>query len=198
MAARQCASTISPDRRRRQRAVGQQVVEALVAADVLVRPVGVDQSSRTLDRHAALPHERAQACDGREPRPPARQRLDLRLDDVEQFGPVARRLVTDVVDEAREGVDAEQLGANPAWQQAKCDREVLRRRLPHRPLTDAIEHRAGAATRRVDLVHGPPRRAVRTQRAHEPRCVPVSRIYQNIRPSRVEVGPSTPSRLTPW
>jgi hypothetical protein len=57
--------------------------------------------------------------------------IQLALDPVEQRQPIARRLVPDVVDQARKAVDGEQVRADLARQHAACHGEVLTRRLGH-------------------------------------------------------------------
>ncbi len=108
-----------------QGAVTQQVIEGVVAGDQLVLPVGRDEPAERLRRQTAFPDGRCQRLDDRECGRPAPDSVKIGFQRVEQCEPVAARLVTDVVDEAGESVDGEQVLPLPGRQDQRRHREVL-------------------------------------------------------------------------
>ncbi len=113
-----------------QPAVGQQLIEGLVAGDVLVVAVGLDQVAKGLGRDGALRDGGCERLDHLQPGDVAAwagiQPGQIRLEFVQQPQPLTRRgLVPHVVGRPGEAVDGSQVLPMAPWQQAERDWKVL-------------------------------------------------------------------------
>jgi hypothetical protein len=132
------------DGRRREPAVVEKLVEGAVGGDLLVAAVGRDQPPERVGRDCERPHRRDQGPDhGVRRAPIVVEAIDLVLEPVEEGQPVARRLVAELVGEAREAVDGEQPRALLAGKEAARDREVLAPGAGHHPLAAGDRDRGG-------------------------------------------------------
>ncbi len=114
-----------------QRAVAEQLLERLIAADELVAAVGLDQPPERIDLEPAGGDRRLQARDQRVVRLPAPDPLQVGLELVKQRQPVALSLVAGVVDQPGEAVHRQQVGPHTAGQEQARDGEVLVPSLGH-------------------------------------------------------------------
>jgi hypothetical protein len=115
----------APDRIGGEAAVVEELGLRRVAEHALVAPVRLDEARERLARQRARAERRREAAEQRMAREVREGALEILLERVERGEPVARVLVADEVDEAREAVDREQVLAVGAGQEAERDREVL-------------------------------------------------------------------------
>jgi hypothetical protein len=129
----------APHRIRRVRAVREELGEGRDARRALVAPVGLDQPRERLARERAGSQRRLERAQQRMARLAGEGPVELRLEGVERGRAVALVVVAQMVREAGEAVDREQVPARVGRQQAQRDREVLAPR--------AGEERVGRAGR---------------------------------------------------
>lgn len=91
----------------RELAVGEEVVDRLVALDLLILAVGVDQPAEGLGGDPAFADGRREAAYERMGRGTGVDLLELVIEPVEQFEAVSCRLVAGVVDQASEAIEGE-------------------------------------------------------------------------------------------
>ena len=110
---------------RGQRAVLAELGPRLVAVDDLVATVRLDEPAERLGRHRAGVDRRREPAENRVAGVAPEGTSELRLEPVELGQPVAHGLVADVVGEAGEAVDREQVPPDPLRDEPRRDREVL-------------------------------------------------------------------------
>ena len=142
----------APDRVGRQRAVGPQVVERLIAAGSLIEAVGFDEPPQRLFGEPARVAGADEGNDCGQLRAVAGQESgDVGVDEIEQLqlaGGLESVVVADVVDEPRVAVDRHQIRAQLGGQEPGGDRKVLRAGLGEHALEagqrrDSCGHRRG-------------------------------------------------------
>ncbi len=101
------------DRVGRERAVAAQLLPGPIARDALVGAVGLDQALERLARQRSRPATVcARRCISGCSAHVVRRRARVRLQPVERGQAIARRAVAELVDEAREAVHGQQVGAH--------------------------------------------------------------------------------------
>src|ERR1700736_5413043 len=119
-------------RSRREAAIVEELVEGLIATYDLVTTVGLDQTPEGLIRESAGRDGALQAAHHRMLRMTSVvDPIEIPLEPVEQTGAITEGFVTEVVDQACEAVDGQQVSSLPAAEQTGCHREVLAARLGH-------------------------------------------------------------------
>ncbi len=127
------------DRRGGQSAVGDEVLEGLVADHRLVTPIRLDQTVKGFERKIEPPDRRGQALQERMRGPTRGGELELAGEPIEQDESVASSLVADVVGQPGEAVHGEQMVPDRTRQEPRGHRKILSARLP--------QHRLGAGQR---------------------------------------------------
>ena len=121
----------SSDRRGRQAAVPEEILESLVRADPLVHPVGLDQIHKGIERKAEIDQRRAELLQEGVSGSTLGGQAQFGLQPVELRQPVAFGLVPDVVSQPCEAVDGQQVGALRTREEQGGDRKVLTPGLGH-------------------------------------------------------------------
>ncbi len=113
------------DRVGRQPAVATQLLPGLISAHALVDAIGLDQARERLARQPALAQRRLQAHEQRVRGPTLKRPVEILFEPVQRRQAVAGRGVAQLVDQASESIDGEQVRANAARQHPAGDGEVL-------------------------------------------------------------------------
>ncbi len=124
------------DRRGGQSAVGDEILEGLVADHRLVTPVRLDQAVERIERKIEAPDRRGQALEERVRGPTRCGELELAGEPVEEEDAVAPGLVADVIGQPGEAVHRQKMVPHGTRQESRCHRKILSARLP--------QHRLGA------------------------------------------------------